>query len=192
MAALDTIKIGSPLMGYLAKAREMEEYMRLAYKRHQEEIDLESNHLDFMETCLQIMSIQKAVLKRKVYSPENTKKAKEAMILTSLNSITKIQQHETSKDRAPKKSLTKRLTKVSQLLNGEKAYESPSSMKNYLSDEGIDRWKRLKYFANALNDKTAFSRNRKSGSISSRDYYLVNHGGHKNKHFPLISRNTSP
>ena len=114
------------------------------------------------------------------------------MISTSVNSITKIQKHETSKDRSPKKSLTKRLTKVSQLLNGEKAYESPSSMKNYLSDEGIDRWKRLKYFANALNDKTAFGRNQKSGSISSRDYYLVNHGGHKNKHSTLISRNTSP
>ena len=65
MAALDTIKIGSPLMGYLAKARQIEEYMRLAYKRHQEEIELESNHLDFMETCLQIISIQKAVLKKK-------------------------------------------------------------------------------------------------------------------------------
>lgn len=122
--------------GYLAKARHLEEHLRIAHKRHQEEIILEKSHLEFLENCLAMLTANKEIIKQRAYSPENIRKSKYGLLSTSFD------------DKSRSFGSSSRLLYLPDRqeygqVQGSTDQRSGHAQKNSLSQQGRERWRNL-------------------------------------------------
>lgn len=143
MTATIAINPGFTAVGYISKARQMQENMRLAYKRHQDEILAEKDHIEFMENCLNFLNTHRMMLREKLYNPERRGVSKAATLSMSLEDKNPISSEKTSNTRQ-NYSLTDRISVSG---TGLKQIQQSPPNQRFLSPGGTERWKKLKDFS---------------------------------------------